>query len=227
MSNTDSFIEEVTEEVRRDQFNGYLKRYGWIAIVVVVGIVGTAAFIEWRKAQATAAAQAVGDSVLSALENQEAEARFASLRSIAPAGAETAALVSLLTAREAEAVGDIDAALAALETVATNGSLPLEYAQLAALKSLMLQHETLSAEDRRLGYEALANPGAPYRMLAQEQLALISVELGEVELAVAQLEAIRLDAETSEGLRARATQLIVSLGETPDEVNDIPLASGN
>lgn len=227
MSNTDSFIEEVTEEVRRDQFNGYLKRYGWIAIVVVVGIVGTAAFIEWRKAQATAAAQAVGDSVLSALENQEAEARFASLRSIAPEGAETAALVSLLTAREAEAVGNIDAALAALETVATNGSLPLEYAQLAALKSLMLQHETLSAEDRRLGYEALANPGAPYRMLAQEQLALISVELGEVELAVAQLEAIRLDAETSEGLRARATQLIVSLGETPDEVNEIPLASGN
>lgn len=227
MSNTDSFIEEVTEEVRRDQFNGYLKRYGWIAIVVVVGIVGTAAFIEWRKAQATAAAQAVGDSVLSALEIQEAEARFASLRSIAPEGAETAALVSLLTAREAEGVGDIDAALAALETVATNGSLPLEYAQLAALKSLMLQHETLSAEDRRLGYEALANPGAPYRMLAQEQLALISVELGEVELAVAQLEAIRLDAETSEGLRARATQLIVSLGETPDEVNDIPLASGN
>lgn len=227
MSNTDSFIEEVTEEVRRDQFNGYLKRYGWIAIVVVVGIVGTAAFIEWRKAQATAAAQAVGDSVLSALENQEAEARFASLRSIAPEGAETAALVSLLTAREAEGVGDIDAALAALETVATNGSLPLEYAQLAALKSLMLQHETLSAEDRRLGYEALANPGAPYRMLAQEQLALISVELGEVELAVAQLEAIRLDAETSEGLRARATQLIVALGETPDEVNDIPLASGN
>lgn len=227
MSNTDSFIEEVTEEVRRDQFNGYLKRYGWIAIVVVVGIVGTAAFIEWRKAQATAAAQAVGDSVLSALENQEAEARFASLRSIAPEGAETAALVSLLTAREAEGVGDIDAALAALETVATNGSLPLEYAQLAALKSLMLQHETLSAEGRRLGYEALANPGAPYRMLAQEQLALISVELGEVELAVAQLEAIRLDAETSEGLRARATQLIVSLGETPDEVNDIPLASGN
>ena len=46
MSETDSFIEEVTEEVRRDKLFGYLKKYGWIAVVVVVGAVGTTAWLE-------------------------------------------------------------------------------------------------------------------------------------------------------------------------------------
>lgn len=227
VSDTDSFIEEVTEEVRREQLYGYLKRYGWIAVVLVLGIVGTAAFLEWQKAQTTATAQGIGDAVLGALENDDASARLTSLTTINAEGVEADALISMLTAREAEVAGDIPAAVAALESVATNGALPLEYSQLAGLKSLMLQHETLSAEDRRLQFEALATPGAPYRMLAQEQLALIAAEQGDVSAAVEQLEAIRLDAETSGGLRARATQLIVALGETPSDVNDIPLASGN
>ena len=33
MSNPESFIDEVTEEVRRDKLFGYLRRYGWIGIV--------------------------------------------------------------------------------------------------------------------------------------------------------------------------------------------------
>ena len=40
MSDTDSFIEEVTEEVRRDQLYKYVRKYGWIAIALVVGVVG-------------------------------------------------------------------------------------------------------------------------------------------------------------------------------------------
>ena len=40
MSDTDSFIDEVNEEVRRDRFYGLLRRYGWIAVVAVVGVVG-------------------------------------------------------------------------------------------------------------------------------------------------------------------------------------------
>lgn len=227
MSDTDSFIEEVTEEVRREQLYGYLRRYGWIAVVLVVGIVGSAAYLEWQKARSTAAAQALGDSVLSALENDDANSRLAALGAVTSDNVNSAAVVSILTAREAEGAGGTVAAIAALQSVASNEALPLEYAHLAALKSLMLQHETLSAEDRRIGYQALATPGAPYRMLAQEQLALIAVELGDIADAIVQLESIRLDAETSEGLRARATQLIVAMGEVPADVNEIPIASGN
>ena len=36
MSETDSFIDEVNEEVRRDRLYGALRRYGWIAILAVL-----------------------------------------------------------------------------------------------------------------------------------------------------------------------------------------------
>mgnify|MGYP002067949300 CR=1 FL=1 len=36
MSNQDSFIDEVTEEVRRDKLYALYKKYGWIAALAVV-----------------------------------------------------------------------------------------------------------------------------------------------------------------------------------------------
>ena len=57
MSNPDSFIEEVTEEVRRDRLFAAFRKYGWIGGLVVLGIVGGAAWNEWQKNQAAARAQ--------------------------------------------------------------------------------------------------------------------------------------------------------------------------
>ncbi len=66
MSDTDSFIDEVTEEVRRDRLFALMRRYGWIAVLLVVLIVGAAAWNEYRKGQARASAEALGDALLSA-----------------------------------------------------------------------------------------------------------------------------------------------------------------
>jgi len=49
MSDTDSFIDEVNEEVRRDRFYFMLKRYGWIAVLAVILLVGGAAWNEYQK----------------------------------------------------------------------------------------------------------------------------------------------------------------------------------
>ncbi|MFD1808819.1 hypothetical protein ACFSHQ_13850 [Gemmobacter lanyuensis] len=40
MSNPESFIDEVTEEVRRDKLFATFRKYGWIGILAVLGIVG-------------------------------------------------------------------------------------------------------------------------------------------------------------------------------------------
>ena len=44
MSNSETFIDEVTEEVRKDQLFGYIRKYGWIAVLAVLAIVGGTAF---------------------------------------------------------------------------------------------------------------------------------------------------------------------------------------
>jgi hypothetical protein len=66
VSNPESFIDEVSEELRRDRAVYYLRKYGWIALLVVALIVGGTAWNEWRKASAQASAEAFGEAVLGA-----------------------------------------------------------------------------------------------------------------------------------------------------------------
>ena len=81
MSNQDSFINEVTEEVRKERLYKLFKRYGWIPAVLIIAIVGGASWNEFRKAQNEAAAQAAGDAILDAFEG-DADTRAAALAEI-------------------------------------------------------------------------------------------------------------------------------------------------
>lgn len=215
MSDTDSFIDEVTEEVRRDRMFLLLKRWGWIGGLAVVAIVGGAAWNEYSKAQATAKAQGLGDAVIAALSANDAAARADALGAITPDSTGGAAVLALLTAAADSGKGDIAAAVARLETLAAQGDLPPVYRQIAAFKALLLQADTLPVSDRRQRFEALAQPGGPLRLLALEQLALIDIAQGDTEAALARLQSIREDAEVSTDLQQRATQLMVALGADP------------
>ena len=217
MSDTDSFIEEVTEEVRKDRLYGLLKRYGWIAALAVVAIVGGAAFSEYRKAQNVSDAQALGDAMLAALQIEDADARADAIAGLTPGSAQSAAVLGLLSASAQAEADDTAAAVASLDAVALNGDVPEMYRQVARFKSLTLQAETMPAADRRQAFEAMAQPGLPLRLLASEQLALIDISDGEVEAAIARYQALLSDAETGPDLQQRARQVIVALGGEPEE----------
>ena len=216
MSDTDSFIEEVTEEVRRDQFYAVLRRYGWIALLVIALIVGGAGYAEWRTAQARAAAETLGDAMLAALALPEAEARTTALSEIDAATPGAQAVLGFLTAEQAVQAEDVQSARAALDAVAQDEALPLIYRQIAAFKALGLQADTASLDVRREGYEALAQPGVALRLLAEEQLALLDIEAGKGDAAIDRLNAILADSEVTADLQQRVVQVIVALGGTPD-----------
>jgi len=212
VSNPDSFINEVTEEVRRDKLFGYFRRYGWIAIVVVLLIVGGAAFREYRLAATQAESRAFGDAVLDALDRDDPAVRSAALAAIAASG-QRRALLGLLQSTDPET--DKAATLAALASVADDATLPASYRDLAVLRRVLVAGADLPAADRQALLDPIAAPGRPYRTLALEQLALLSVETGDISAAVTALEALRQDQEASPGLRRRAEQMIVALGEKP------------
>lgn len=216
MSDTDGFIEEVTEEVRRDKLFGYLRRYGWIAGLCVVVLVGGAAWSEWRKAQADAQAQALGDKILSALELNDQSARSTAIAEVQADDPRARAALDMIAASELAAGDERDAAVSRLQTLSENGDVPEVYRQMAGFKSLLLQSASLSAAERRAGFDGYATPGNPFRLLAEEQIALIAVELGEADAAIAQFQSILIDAEVSTGLQQRAMQAIVALGGEPD-----------
>ncbi|NRB18132.1 MAG: hypothetical protein HRU33_11335 [Rhodobacteraceae bacterium] len=216
MSDTDSFIDEVTEEVRRDRMFLMMKRYGWIGAVVVMAIVGGAAYREYDQAKTSAAAESLGDAVIAALAENEPDQRSAALATIAAETPGGDAILKMLQAGALANSEQADAAVTLLGEISTNGDLPLIYRHIATFKALGLQQDSLSVQDRRMQYETLAQPGAPLRLLAQEQMALIDIADGDTDAAIARLRAIIEDAEVSADLQDRARQVIVALGGTLD-----------
>ena len=215
MSETDSFINEVAEEVRRDRLYGYARRFGWIPLLAVLTLVGGAAYNEYSNARTSAAAQARGDAILAALEADDSAVRQAALESIGDAR-NAAPIVAMLIAAEAEDAGNRAAALSALNSVIADEAAHSTYRDLAKLKHIMLTSRDTDPEERIAELQKLATPGAPFRALAEEQIAFAEIESGNPAAAAARLGALMQDTEATQRLRLRARQLIVALGQDED-----------
>jgi hypothetical protein len=60
--------------------------------------------------------------------------------------------------------------------------------------------------------EPLVTPGAPFRLMAMEQLALLHMDNGAITAALDLLQPMMVDAEASPAQRQRAQQLVIVLG---------------
>ena len=155
MSDADSFIDEVTEEVKRDRLFATLRKWGWVGVVIVLLIVGGTAWREWQIASAESRAQAFGDSVLDALDAEEPAQRIDALAAIDAPTTGAAAILSMLTAAEEGTAGDDAEAVARLQAVAENTEIPSIYRQIASYKALTRGASVLSVDERRAGFEAI------------------------------------------------------------------------
>lgn len=217
MSDSDSFIEEVTEEVRQDRLYGLAKRYGWIAVLGIVVIVGGTAYNEFSKGQAAAAAALRGDALTAALNETDEGSRAEALRTAAGDPATGGIVTKFLAASETAVAGDLSTAADLFTAIAQSEGVEPIYRDMALLKRSMLGAD---APDREATLMGLASPGAPYRVLAEEQLAVLAVEAGDTDAALARLQPLLQDSETTQGQARRIVQMIVALGAEPE------LASG-
>ncbi len=210
MSETDSFIEEVTEAVRRDQLFRFARIWGWIPILLILLVVGGTAWHEWQQSREVARAEDLGDRVLAALKLEQPEARATALADIQADGT-AGSLVQMISAGEIAST-DPKAAGELLEGIAANAALPALYRDAAVLKLTMIRDFPMMSDERIRRLEALTAPGAPLRLLALEQIALLQAERGEKDAAIATARSIAEDAEASASLRQRAEQLVIVLG---------------
>lgn len=227
MSNPESFIDEVTEEVRRDKLFALMRRYGWIPVLAVLLIVGGTAWVEWRDARDRQLARDFGDATLAAMESATPDSRRDLLAGL-PAAGDQAAVRDMLVA--SDPATDKEASLTALRAVEANATLPVAWRDLAVLKRVVLMGRDLPAAEARTALEAIAAPGRPYRVLALEQLAYLSLAEGNRDAAITQLAALTEDQESPQGLRRRAAQVVTALGGTLDEpatATDAPAEGSN
>jgi hypothetical protein len=217
VSETDSFLEEVAEEVRRDKLYAYARKYGWIAVLTIILLVGGAAYFEWSKARTQAAAQARGDAVIAALNIDAASERAAALAEVAADAGPAGVVIELRRAAVLTEAGDTEAALAVLDQIASSPETAELYRELAKLKAVILRGPDMDQGQRMAALDALANPGAPFRPVALEQRAVALLDAGDTAAALEQLQDLLQEPGVSSAMRNRTQQLIMALGgEVPE-----------
>ena len=93
------------------------------------------------------------------------------------------------------------------------------FVYLALFKQLLLEESGLDSSARRSGFERLSAAGNPLRLLAQEQLTLLDLQENNESAALKRLKDLFQDAEMTQNLRQRLSQLMVALGQDPNAVD--------
>ena len=209
MSDTDSFIDEVTEEVRRDRLFGYFRRYGWIPAVIILALVGGTAYGEWSKSVVAQAAQVRGDALLDALDVQDKPESISALSSIV-AQEDTDVVASFLLA-------GLDQSLSSelLTAIAENMDQPKYIRDLALLK-LAATPDAASKDEAVSILTDLSAPGGLYRNAATEILVALELQRGNRDVALELLQSHVQDAGATRAQVQRMGELIVALGAIPD-----------
>ncbi|WP_294927486.1 tetratricopeptide repeat protein [uncultured Paracoccus sp.] len=224
MSNqNDSFIDEVAADLRRDRLFGLLRRFGWIVVLLVLALVGGAAWHEYSRVQERGRAQDFGDAVLAAEQSDDPAAALHELAQESDEGRH--AVATLLAAAALEADGQGPQAAQALRELASRigGDDPV-LRDLAKLKAVIAAGPALGAADRDTLLSELSQPGTPFELLALEQKALALVEAGRDDDAVTLIRQIRQKDGLSQGLRRRLDELMIVLGVDPEQDDAVAAA---
>lgn len=217
----DSFIDEVTEDLRRDRLFGMFRRYGWIAIALIVAIVAGAAWREYSIASDRKAAETFGDAILAA---EAAEDPAAALGQIAVGqNNEHAALAGMMEANALIEKGDATEAGQRFEAVAgLAGEENRALRDLARLKMVLAEGESMDPAMRDQVLSQLARPGSPFELLALEQQVVALMGAGRNEDAVTLIRQIQQKDGLSEGLRRRLSEMMIAMGVEPEPTDITP-----
>lgn len=210
--NDDSFIREVNEELRSDQFRTAWQRYGRyviaLAAVIVIGTAGERIYAYWQTSQASAS----GDAFLAANDlakaNKQDEA-MAALSQLEKDGFASYPVLARLRAAALKAEkGDAAGAIADYGVIAKDGAVPAAIQDVARLRGAWLMVDTGTYEQVSAEAETLTATTNPMRHSAREVLGLTAYRLGDYKRARDWFQAIADDPESPRNIARRAQMLL-------------------
>jgi hypothetical protein len=219
MTDRDSFLREVDEAVRQDQYKALWDKYGVYILVlllfVVAAVAGYKGWSFWQQKQAEEAGAEFTTALLlkDAKESAKAQELFKSLAENGPAGYRVLARFQLAAA-EAKA-GQRDKAVAAYDALASDASVDRILQGLATLQAaaLMLDTADYAAMERRL--KGLIDSSSAWRFSARELLGLSAYRLNNMREAEKQFSALVGDEGTPQNMRERAEMMLALIVASP------------
>lgn len=208
MSDSDSFIREVSEEVRKDRMYALWKKWGPFVFIAIAIVVAGAAYWSWGKTRDAAAAAQRGEAILAA-DPTSVEAQQALIEKLAP----PSQLVPTFTAAATMAnAGDTAKAAEAYRAIAAREDLARLYRDMAMLQALRLEAVEGDAGTVLADLAPLTEEGAPYAPLARELAAALHIRAGDIEAARNELTAILASAQATSALKLRAREMLMVIG---------------
>jgi hypothetical protein len=206
------FIREVDEELRRAQLKSLWDRFAPLIIGVCLLVVAiTAGYRGWVWWEARQAAQA-GDRYLAAvqaLEGENSAEGEAALAAIAGEGQGAyPALAQLRLAGHQAASGDTAAALTGFDAVSTDTATPRTLRDFARIRAALLALDTGDLAGARERAQPLDAPGNPWRHAAREVLGTAAYASGDLQSARDFFTAIQQDAETPSDIWVRSGMMV-------------------
>jgi hypothetical protein len=218
-ANSDEFIREVDEAVRREQWQKLWQRYGsYLLGAVLAVVIGTAAGMAWRNWQHSerldeARRYAVAQQMLSAERWAEAADAFETLAEDASSGYRV--LARLRAAEARAAAGDPGAAATILEQLAANDDAGPPYRALGELLAAQRAFTGAGPGTLAADLEPLVGANDPWRHSALEMRALAQMRSGDTVAARQTLSDLLDDPQTPPDLGRRAAELLAFLGGPP------------
>lgn len=210
--NNDSFIREVNEELRSDQFRRAWKRYGrfviGFAVLIVVGTAGERAYSTWQASRASAS----GDRFLAATDLAKANKQDDALAALAKLEQDGFASYPVLARMRAAALkaekGDKAGAIADYSAIGKDSGVPGAIQDAARLRAAWLLADTGTYEQVSAEAETLTATTNPLRHSAREALGVTAYRLGDYKRAKDWFQTIADDKETPRNVARRAQMLL-------------------
>ncbi len=210
------FLREVDEELRKDQLNEFVKRWGWALIAGFVLILAAVGGLLWWQNRQQEIAATQGEALLEALDSIESGSRSAAapkIAELATSNIEGYRVAALFSRANAEvAANNNRAAVAILRDIAANEDFDEPYRQAALVRQTAIEFDSLQPQQVIQRLRPLARPGQAFFGSAGEMVAISHLRMRRPDLAGPLFAAIGRDESVPPSIRTRTIQMAGSLG---------------
>jgi hypothetical protein len=211
----DAFRREVDDELRRDQLGTLWERYGKLAIGAIVVALAIFGGVLWWQADRAKQAGLDGETYTTALKDigankPDVKAKLDALAKSPRDGYRATAALTL--AAQSLEKGDVKDAASRYDTVAADTSLPQPFRDLAVIRSVAAQFDTMPPDRVIAKLKPYAVPGNPWFGSAGEMTAVAYLKQNKPRLAGAVFAQLAKDESVPPSGAARARQIAGTLG---------------
>ena len=221
--NNAEILREVDDELRRDQVVRLWKRWGLMAVgLIVAALIALGGWLWWRS-ERTEAIGVEGEQMAAALTKLEggnargAEPQLKALTDSKAQGYRVAARIALADGLLAK--NDTKGAASAYGAIAGDAAVAQPFRDLALIRQTAAEYDALTPDQVVARLKPLAVAGAPWFGSAGEMVAVAYLRQGKRDLAGATFGALVKDKGVPDSIRSRAVQMAGVLGvevELPD-----------